>query len=121
MDRKALQIEVIGRKIILRLPKNESDIQFIRSFRYFRWNKEGFFWEIPHYPGNLERIQEFFGSRIQSLTKRESIAVEQDGENRILEKNQVLVIKTNSGRLKVLFLYHLGRIKAIKSVPYFNP
>lgn len=118
MDKKDLQIEVIGRKIILRLPKNETDIQFIRSFRFFRWNKEGFFWEIPHYPGNLERIQEFFGSRIQSLTKRESLAVEQDGENRVLEKNQVLVIKTNSGRLKLLFLYHLGMMKVIKSMPY---
>ncbi|ERM80593.1 hypothetical protein P872_12955 [Rhodonellum psychrophilum GCM71 = DSM 17998] len=35
MYRKPLQIEVIGRKIILRLPKNETDIQFIRSFRFF--------------------------------------------------------------------------------------
>jgi len=34
MPQKNVSIEVSGRRIFLKMPKNNTDVQFIRSFRY---------------------------------------------------------------------------------------
>lgn len=67
-----IRVDVFERKILLKLPKNDQDIQFIRSIHYCKWDKIHFHWVIPNYPGNLERIQFYFGGRITQLTEHES-------------------------------------------------
>ena len=114
-----IEIRVIGRKILLKIPKNEQDIQFIRSIRYVRWNQSGFHWEIPHYPGNLERITSYFGDRVDSLEKSAEIPVTLSGHS-ALQKDQVLMIRTNSGRIKLIFGYLTELIKHIKTIPYHH-
>lgn len=120
MEPRPISVEIIGRKIILRLPKNEADIQFIRGIQYARWNKEGFFWEIPHYPGNLEKIKGYFGDRLTQITERPMIEVPQKDEPLFLEKNQVLVVKTAKGRLRLFFAFHAGLMKVVKTFPYYH-
>ncbi len=66
--RKAsVEIVVEGKQIQLKLPKNEVDIQFIRTFQYVRWNKSEYYWVIPTYGNNLELLQNYFGERISHL------------------------------------------------------
>ncbi|MCH6232618.1 tyrosine-type recombinase/integrase [Cognataquiflexum rubidum] len=120
MEPKPIQAEVIGKKIILKMPKNEADVKFVLTLRYSKWNKEGFFWEIPHYPGNLERIQQHFGDRIGPVNRQESITLESIGQLRKADINQVLVIKTRAGRLKLIFGYNATLTKTIKSIPYYQ-
>ncbi|MGY6741191.1 MAG: tyrosine-type recombinase/integrase [Cecembia sp.] len=115
-----ISIEIIGRKIILRIPKNEEDIQFIRCISYSRWNKDGFFWEIPHYPGNLEKIKGYFGDRLTKITDRPLIEVPQKDEVVLLEKNQVLMIKTVKARLRLYFGFHAELMKVVKTFPYYQ-
>ncbi|MGW8123257.1 hypothetical protein ACV07N_11410 [Roseivirga echinicomitans] len=74
MGSKAIEIRVVGRKILLKMPKQESDIQFVKGIIYSRWNQSQFVWEIPHYPGNLEKLITYFGDRISLIEKEESIA-----------------------------------------------
>jgi integrase/recombinase XerD len=114
-----IEIQVIGRKILLKMPKNEQDIQLIRSIPYVRWNKSAFHWEIPHYPGNLEKILTYFGDRVHSITKSEEIPVNLKSHS-TLQKNQVLMIRTNSGRIKLIFGYLTELIKYIKTIPYHH-
>ena len=120
MEQIPISVEIIGRKIILRLPKKEADIQFIRGIQYARWKKEGFFWEIPHYPGNLEKINGYFGDRLTQITERPMIEVPQKDEPLLLEKNQVLVVKTAKGRLRLFFAFHAGLMKVVKTFPYYH-
>jgi len=94
MEKFFIEIQVIGRKILLKMPKNEQDIQLIRSIPYVRWNKSSFHWEIPHYPGNLEKIIAYFGDRVHSITKSEEIPVNLKSHS-TLQKDQVLIIRTN--------------------------
>lgn len=120
MEPKLIQAEVIGKKIILKMPKNDTDVKFVLTLRYSKWNKDGYFWEIPHYPGNLERIQQHFGERLGPVIRHESITPESTGQSRKFDKNQVLVIKTRSGRLKLIFGFNPTLTKMIKSIPYYQ-
>lgn len=120
MEQSPLTLEIIGRKLILKMPKNEADIQFIRSIRYTRWNKDAFLWEIPHYPGNLEKLKGYFGERLTSITERPVIEVPQKDETVLLDKSQVLVVKTVKGRIRLYFGFHAGLMKLVKSFPYYQ-
>jgi site-specific recombinase XerD len=119
MEKFFIQIQVIARKILLKMPKNEQDIQFIRSMPYVRWNKSAFHWEVPHYPGNLEKIIAYFGDRVHSIIQSAEIPVNLPGHTTI-QKDQVLMIRTNSGRIKLLFGYLTELIKHIKTIPYHH-
>lgn len=67
-DHSAIEITVSAKQISVKMPKNDTDVQFIRSFMYFRWNKSGFCWIIPNYKDNLEKIKTYFGERKVILT-----------------------------------------------------
>jgi integrase/recombinase XerD len=120
MEKRPLTLEIVGRKLLLRMPKNEVDIQFVRSIMYSRWNKDAFVWEIPHYPGNLEKLKGYFGERLTSITERPVIEVPQKDETVLLDKNQVLMIKTAKARLRLYFGFHAELMKVVKSFPYYQ-
>jgi integrase/recombinase XerD len=120
MEPKPIQAEVIGKKIILKMPKHDADVKFVLTLRYSKWNRDGYFWEIPHYPGNLERIQQHFGERLGPVIRHETITNESTEQSRKVDKNQVLIIKTRSGRLKLIFGYNPTLAKTIKSIPYYQ-
>ena len=119
MNASPISLLVTETKILLKMPKNEQDIQFIRSMPYVRWNKSAFHWEVPHYPGNLEKLIAYFGDRVHSITKSEEIPVNLKKYS-ALQKNQVMMIRTNSGRIKLLFGYLTELIKHIKTIPYHH-
>lgn len=43
----SISIFVLGRKIVLKLPKNQNDIDFLLSFRFSRWDAQNKCWNIP--------------------------------------------------------------------------
>ena len=113
----AIEIRVVGRKILLKMPKHESDIQFVKGIIYSRWNQGQFVWEIPHYPGNLEKLITYFGDRISLIEKEEIIAT----TNTIMptiSQNEILMIKTQNKRIKLIFAFVPELIKHIKTIPY---
>lgn len=111
---KAVEIEVKGRKILLKMPKNEADISFVRGILYSRWNKDLFLWELPHYPGNLEKLESYFGKRISKLTKEE-LHQSTTTPKTTIEKTEILAIITQNRRIKLLFGYFPT---LIKTIPY---
>ncbi len=102
------------------MPKNEGDTKFVLGLRYSKWEKEGYFWSIPHYPGNLEMIQNYFGNRIAELKIHEQIDIGAIGATSSpkLNKNEVLVLKTTTKRLKLIFGYIPALSQALKKIPY---
>jgi hypothetical protein len=49
------------------MPKNETDIQFVRTFKYVRWDNSHHTWIIPNYRQNLELLKNYFNTRITSI------------------------------------------------------
>jgi len=68
-----IAIEVSGTSLILKMPKNEADIQFVRTFKYVRWNNQQLRWVIPNYSRNLELLKDYFGTRIGCITTSATI------------------------------------------------
>ncbi len=56
---KEIKIEVFERRIFLKIPKNETDIAFIRKIQFVNWDKNCFHWVIPNYPGNLTLLKTY--------------------------------------------------------------
>ena len=117
-DRNGIYVDVIGRRIILKLPKNESDTRFIQALKYSKWDSKQFCWIIPHFPGNLELIQDFFKERISRLNLHETQEISNKGESYKVTKNEFLCIRTNHGRLKLVFGFNKEVTYKIKTLPY---
>lgn len=114
----AVLIEVIDKKIIIKLPKNDIDTQFLSNFRYVQWNKKGYYWQIPNYGKNLELIKTYFGNRILSLMIHKTVEIQPDLQKYQIVKNEVLAISMVNSRLKVIFAYHVALYKYLKTIPY---
>jgi len=114
-------VMVFGRKIAIKLPKNELDTHFILGLRYSRWDGKQYCWTVPNYPGNLDLIKDYFKDRISELIIDEQIEADtKDSTPRKIDKNELLVIKTTTGRLKVIFGFNKELTNAIKKMPYTN-
>ena len=113
-----VRVDIIGRKIILKMPPNQTDILFVRSLRYSRWNKVHYVWEIPNYPGNLDLLKEYFKERITCIETHAIVVDFDSGEKRTVAKSQCLFIKGNNGRLKIIFAFNKPLAKAIEQIPY---
>ena len=116
---KEVSIHISGRSMAVKLSKNENDIKFITSLRFSRWDKNKFCWIVPNYPGNLDLLKNYFAGRITSLTVNDEIPIENKrSESRTITKEEVLIVKSASGRLMIYAGFHASLIKKIKSFPY---
>ncbi|MEI6047757.1 MAG: tyrosine-type recombinase/integrase [Bacteroidota bacterium] len=117
--KKGISVMVLGRQIAIKLPKNETDTRFILGLRYSRWDGKQYCWVVPNYPGNLDLIKDYFKERITELVIHDEIETNiKSNTQRTINKNDLLVIKTTSGRLKVIFGYNKELINTIRNIPY---
>ncbi len=115
---KNVIITAIGRSILIKLPKNNLDIHFIRSLKYSRWDQKHFHWVISNYPGNLNLIKDYFKDRIRELTVHDDYQVNTGPDNiMLLKTNQLLMIKANNGRIKLIFPFNLALANYIRKFP----
>lgn len=111
-------ITLTEKTIFLKMPKNEADLQFVRSLRFIRWNRTSLVWEIPKYPGNLDKIKRYFGERISKIEEDQLPGPPRE-ESFFPEKGQVSILK-EKGRLKLRFQFHEELIKAVKQIPFYR-
>ncbi len=116
----SILIEVIGRKIILKMPKNDIDVKFIVSLRFSKWDKENRTWLIPNYPGNLDIIKEYFKERISNIIIHQAVEISTGNATHKIESNDFLCVKTHSGRLKLIFGFNKAITYAIKKMPFWS-
>jgi site-specific recombinase XerD len=116
---KDVSVQVIGRMIIVKLPKNTLDIHFITSIRYSRWDWKQFCWIVPNYPGNLDLVKDYFKERIGELIVHEDFEVNTSSDlQRRIKTNELLIIKTNTGRIKLIFAYNKELSYLLKKMPF---
>ncbi len=114
-----IEISVFGRQIAVKMPKIDIDVKFVKALRYSRWDHKQFCWIVPNYPGNLDLLKEYFKDRI-SLIKDfgEYDTKVSAGEVRKVGKKDVLLIKTNSGRLRIISGFDKALMEAIRKMPF---
>lgn len=113
---KDIGLNIAGRKIFIHMPKNEADIQFIKNLKYSYWDKKTYNWVLPNYPGNLEILKKYFGERILSIKISETISYQTHSDKRTLSPNEILLIKTKRGSLKLIGLNKNEIIAILKSI-----
>ncbi|MDD4922486.1 MAG: tyrosine-type recombinase/integrase [Bacteroidales bacterium] len=119
--KKNVTIEVAGRRIFIRMPKNDTDSQFIRSFNFSYWDLKAYVWIVPLYKNNLDLLKDYFGERLESLNYHQQFENQINyTQKRIIEKDSILLIKTKAGRMRVIFGYHPMLTQAIRDMPYNN-
>ena len=116
---ESITLEVAARRLILRMPKNDTDVQFVLTFRFTVWNAGIRAWIIPHYKSNLDIIIKYFGARMDSVIQQPTYDfTDPSSGHRILQKETLLVIKTRNNRLRVLFTYNVLITAVLKTIPY---
>jgi integrase/recombinase XerD len=122
LEEKSINAEIeiyeLPKKIVIKMPKEEKDIDFIKSFLYSRWNSREYSWELPNFPGNLEMVKKYFHGRISILSVSDNIEI--DHLKRSINKNQVLCIRTLKGRVNIIGAFNNELIRAIRKIPYYS-
>lgn len=119
-DKKAeISIEITPKTIYIKLPKNEADIQFLKSVKYVGWNKGLKCWTIPNYGKNGELLKSYFSGRSVTVTERKA-----DNQTEITKtqqpaftKNDLLAVNVSGKILRVYFSYNLEIIRQVKQIP----
>ena len=78
-----IRIEVAGRRIFVKMPKRETDVQFVRSFRFAYWDAVG---------AETAKIK--------------------------ANENELLIIQTSAGRLRLILPYNTEFSRSIREIPY---
>ncbi|MBE0655264.1 MAG: hypothetical protein IH594_15800, partial [Bacteroidales bacterium] len=113
-----IQIKVTSRKILICMRKDSNDIDFIKSLKYSRWNNNTFQWEVSNWGNNLQRIREHFSTRITSFDVDDLIEKEKNHQKIEVKEDEITIIQTNKGRLKLLFRYDKEFTGIIKTFRY---
>ncbi|HEY6913918.1 MAG TPA: hypothetical protein VI413_04510 [Paludibacter sp.] len=104
----SIEIEITTRQISIKIPKNETDIQFIRSFKYARWNSAQFCWTMPNFGNNVEKLKGYFGERDVEFIEHTGEKLVIDVEHPSFTKNEMLVVNHSGRKLKVYFGYQIN-------------
>ena len=116
-------IEVTAKRIFIKMPKNDTDIQFVRSFKFARWESASYIWKIPNFGRNLEMIKSYFAERATDIILAESAVTEsnylQDAEKTtpMFTKSDLLVINQSNKVLCLYFTFNKVISAQIKRLP----
>ncbi len=111
-------IKIIGKIIMVNTPKNASDIEFLKSFKYHKWDVNANAWIIPNFGKNLIIIKAYFKERQFIIEIIEQVPLEKPSNKQFVSNNEVLILKTNNNQLQIFFNYNKVLSQAIKTLPY---
>jgi integrase/recombinase XerD len=116
-------IEVTAKSIFIKMPKNDTDIQFVRSFKFARWESASYIWKIPNLSRNLEMLKSYFAERATDIIFAESAVTEpnqlQNAEKTtpMFTKSDLLVINQSNKVLCLYFTFNKAISAQIKQLP----
>ncbi len=114
-EEKRVKIEIRGRQVFIWMRKDETDIEFMRSFKYSKWNNQLFCWIIPLYKNNVEILKNYFGIRISEFNEYATEKTEQPSAKRFeINRGEILAIVTRNRRIRLIFEYDKELQETIK-------
>ena len=114
-----ISIEITSRHIYVKMPKNDADIAFIRSFKFVLWDAKNYCWSIPNYKNISEKIKAYFNARNPTITELFSTEpAEQTTTQPTFTRTEMLVINHSQKSFKVYFSFNKEMVVEIKKIPY---
>ncbi len=114
-----ISIEITTRHIYIKVPKNDADIAFIRSFKFVLWDSKNYCWSIPNYKNTSEKIKAFFGTRNPIITELITTEpIEQTTTQPTFTRTEMLVINHSQKSFKVYFSFNKAIVLEIKKIPF---
>jgi len=112
----SIEVEYNKSIIYLKIPKNDTDIQFLRSFQHARWDNANYRWTIPNWGRNLSLLLDYLKDRDVTVTEHASVRVV-DNNATAFQPNEILAVNLNSKLLKVFLLFHRDIVLLLKCIP----
>jgi site-specific recombinase XerD len=113
-------ISIYPKIIEIKIPKDDADIQFIRSFKYAKWNTNLFCWTVPNYGRNADILKSYFSKKDAEITEHnlqlQTIETEV-AKHPAFSKTDFLVINTSNRTLRMYFVYNVEISKLLKKIP----
>ncbi|MCE5332379.1 MAG: phage integrase N-terminal SAM-like domain-containing protein [Bacteroidales bacterium] len=109
-----VSIAVTSKRIFVKLPKNDTDTQFLSSFRYVHWDNNNHQWIIPNYGKNLDLLKSYFQNRTVALSLQHDEKIIQA---KTAEAGTVKTLNIQNRILRIYFSYNRTLIDAIKTLP----
>ena len=114
-----IRFEVAGKRIFVKMPKRDADVQFVRSFRFAYWDAGAYLWVIPHYRNNLDLLKEYFAERLVECKEMQALDATGSVTAKIrANENELLIIQTSAGRLRLILSYNVEFSRLIQEIPY---
>lgn len=116
-------IDITDKHIYIKMPKNETDIQYLRSFKFVQWDVRNFCWTIPNHYKNADKIKAYFETRNPEITEHFSNLEKTNALEYTFTKNELLIINNSNRILKLYFSYSKVVLAEIKKIPLssWNP
>lgn len=112
-----VEITVTPMHLFVKLQKNETDIQFLKSFKFIKWDNANYQWVIPNYKRNLNLLQSFFEGRRLQVNEKVSLRVVNNTDCPTVDRGQLLAVNLYNHVLKLYFGYNSAIIEAIRRLP----
>jgi integrase/recombinase XerD len=123
LSHDAVILELTSKIIYVKMPKNEIDIAFIRTFNHVRWDRIQYRWVIPNHGRNVAIITSYFGQRvIQTIDHQfddSTTANKLNAANTqpIYCKTDFLVINNSKRTLNLYFNFSKELSHQLKEIP----
>lgn len=111
-----IEIQYTHARIFVKLPKKDTDTQFLKTFKYVRWDGDRFLWIIPNFGKNLDILLSYFKGRNVSVCELKSIVIEQRKTPVYSAAGNFLVVNKFNRTLKVYFAYNRALINELKQL-----
>ncbi|MEI8205146.1 MAG: phage integrase N-terminal SAM-like domain-containing protein [Bacteroidota bacterium] len=117
---ESISIEITSKHIFIKIPKNEADIQFVRSFKFVKWDSVNYCWVVPNYSTVAHKIKAYFQARNPQITELVPVVEKTSNTEQTFSKNELLVVNQSNRVLKVYFSYNKEVLTEIKKIPLSN-
>jgi site-specific recombinase XerD len=117
--RDVITIEITEKHIFVKMPKNEADIQYIRSYNFAQWDIHNYCWVVPNHRNNATNIVAYFQPRNPEIKEYHSTVEKTNDTSTTFNKNEMVVLN-NFQVLKVCFSYNKEVVAEIKKIPYYG-
>ena len=115
VKRAAIKISFTTKRIFVQLPKNDTDTQFLSSFRYVHWDNNNRQWIIPNYGKNPELLKSYFQNRTVTLCELHDEKIV-EAKTTMAEADKVKVLNIQNRILRIYFTYNRTLIEEIKKI-----
>ena len=117
LKKSRIKITETAKQLIVSLPKNEVDSQFLRSFRFYRWDQTNLVWIIPNWKNNSELLKSYFKDRAVEYEVKENIRIQADDFLPEFTPEQMLVVNHAFRQLKVYLAFRKHLVESFRKLP----